>query len=101
MRAAPNPTKTPKVARFCSDYKMSEKEVILLLNFKGTLLSDIFWYEQNRASYAISVVYLQREGKRSYLNFLYIEKLSKTNENKKQTVNDNTYLQCCCYILRH
>ena len=42
VHAAPVMTKATQLAQFCSDLKMSEKEVTLFFNFKGTLFSDIF-----------------------------------------------------------
>ena len=39
---------------------MSEKEVTLISNLKGTLLSDNFWYKQYWMSYSISVVFRQK-----------------------------------------
>ena len=42
VRAVPVSTKTPYVAQFSSDQKMSEREVTLFFNLYGTLFSDIF-----------------------------------------------------------
>ena len=40
---------------------MSEQEVALIFNFKGTLLSEIVLYEQYQMSYSISVVFTPTE----------------------------------------
>ena len=57
---------------------MSEKEVAIILNFKRGLFSNIFWYEQNRASNAIfvapSIMRAAQKRRRSH-NFAQIEKL--------------------------
>ena len=37
---------------------MSENKVALFFNFKMTLFSDIFWSEQNWASYGVSVRFM-------------------------------------------
>ena len=42
LRAAQISTKTPWLAQFCSDWKTSENEVALFLNFKRGLFSNIF-----------------------------------------------------------
>ena len=96
----------------CSGLKMSEKEVSLLFNFKGTLISDIVTYNEKRSEQGHFICFpmalIQRKctgivdnphvkrGKRKLINVkpqrIVFETNSSTNKNGDEVSRQNKFL---------